>query len=61
MSTIGVKTSDSVIYVAPGGAVAAVAFLTIASQCTAAPLDITVMQADAEDAIEQFEAIEVDA
>lgn len=50
------KTSDSVIYVAPGGAVAAVAFLTIASQCTAAPLDITVMQADAEDAIEQFEA-----
>jgi|TARA_B110000196_G_C21142020_1_gene664371 acyl-CoA synthetase (AMP-forming)/AMP-acid ligase II len=56
LSALGVKTSDAVIYVAPGGAVAAVAFLTIASQCTAAPLDLTVMQADAEDAIEQFEA-----
>ena len=32
LSILGVKAGDSVIYVAPGGAVAAVAFLAIASQ-----------------------------
>ena len=47
---------EQVIYVAPGGAVAGVAFLTIAAQCTAAPLDLTVVEDDALDAIEQFAA-----
>jgi len=56
LSALGININDSVIYVAPGGAAAAVAFITIASQCIAAPLDLTVMQADAADAIDQFEA-----
>ena len=41
------------------GAIGAVAFATIASQCTAAPLDSGVAAADAADAIEQFGASHV--
>jgi acyl-CoA synthetase (AMP-forming)/AMP-acid ligase II len=56
LSVLGVQPGEVVVYVVPGGAIAAVAFLTIATQCTAAPLDPTTVKDDAADALEQFEA-----
>eukprot|EP00308_Calcidiscus_leptoporus_P011576 CAMPEP_0119370154 /NCGR_PEP_ID=MMETSP1334-20130426/16552_1 /TAXON_ID=127549 /ORGANISM="Calcidiscus leptoporus, Strain RCC1130" /LENGTH=2388 /DNA_ID=CAMNT_0007387159 /DNA_START=53 /DNA_END=7219 /DNA_ORIENTATION=- len=56
LAKLGVKNGDAVVYVVPGGAIAAVAFLTIAAQCIAAPLDPTTVQNDAADALEQFGA-----
>ena len=52
---LGVQPGDVVAYAAPGGsAVAAVAFLTIASQAVAAPLDAALSKADAENALVQL-------
>lgn len=56
LSVLGVQPCDSVVYVVPGGVIAAVAFLTVAAQATAAPLDPTIVQNDAFDALEQFSA-----
>ena len=54
---LGVQPADVVAYAAPGGsAVAAVAFLTIAAQAVAAPLDAALSEADAENALVQLQA-----
>ena len=56
LAPLGVTPGHVVAYAAPPGCVAAVAFLTIAAQCTAAPLDPAITQADAASALQQLEA-----
>jgi len=55
---LGVRLGEVVAYGAPpgGGAVAAAAFLCIGAQTTAAPLAPGMMEPDAEDALDQFDA-----
>ena len=59
LAALGVNPGETVVYIAPGGAIAAVAFLVVAAQATAAPLEPTIAQADALDALEQFGAAHV--
>ena len=48
------KPEDVVLYLAPLGAISAVSFLTISSQCTAAPLDPGLKAPDITSALEQL-------
>lgn len=51
---IGTKKGDLVAYIAPPGILSAVAFITIASQCTCAPLDPAYSEKDLYQAVEQL-------
>ena len=54
LSVLGVRAGDVVAYAVPPGAIGAVAFLMVASQAVAAPLDATIKLAEAKSALLQF-------
>ena len=54
LARIGIRERDVVAYAAPGGCTAAVAFVTIASQCVAAPFDPAMTESDATSALNQL-------